>query len=145
MVGRGGSAELPRCPPPVDLRRLGDLMATGVRLWKLKLGRLATEPGLAITVAHFPPGTSKWNRLHGEWNYTIGGRRPPSARKRRPCSVMAHNLARWVSRLGRERHRHRTLSPALPAHTAAHYPLSPQADLAPVRALALRGSASRNR
>ncbi len=34
-----------------------------VRLWKLELARLATEIGLPITVGHFPPGTSKWNRI----------------------------------------------------------------------------------
>jgi len=34
-----------------------------VRLWKLELARLADETGLAITVCHFPPGTSKWNRI----------------------------------------------------------------------------------
>jgi transposase len=33
------------------------------RLWKLELGRLAAESGLTITVCHFPPGTSKWNRI----------------------------------------------------------------------------------
>ena len=119
-----------------------------VRLWKLELGRLAIETGLAITVSHFPPGTSKFNKIehrlfshismnwrgrpltshevvveligatttttgltvhaerdtatypkgvkvsneemasvplkahdfHGEWNYTLGGRRPPRPR-----------------------------------------------------------------
>jgi hypothetical protein len=118
------------------------------RLWKLEIGRLAAQTGLAISVCHFPPGTSKWNRIehrlwsavstnwrgrplvshevvveligattsrtgltvraeldtglyptgievsdeelatvpikphrfHGEWNYTIGGRRPPQPR-----------------------------------------------------------------
>jgi hypothetical protein len=34
-----------------------------VRLWKMELQRLADETGLAITVAHLPPGTSKWNRI----------------------------------------------------------------------------------
>jgi Rhodopirellula transposase DDE domain len=34
-----------------------------VRLWKLELQRLADETGLAITVSHLPPGTSKWNRI----------------------------------------------------------------------------------
>lgn len=34
-----------------------------VRLWKIELQRLADETGLAITVAHLPPGTSKWNRI----------------------------------------------------------------------------------
>ena len=34
-----------------------------VRLWKLELGRLASEIGLSIRVCHFPPGTSKWNKI----------------------------------------------------------------------------------
>jgi transposase len=34
-----------------------------VRLWKRELQALATELGLAITVCHFPPGTSKWNQI----------------------------------------------------------------------------------
>ena len=34
-----------------------------VRLWKLELAQLASDTGLAITVCHFPPGTSKWNRI----------------------------------------------------------------------------------
>jgi hypothetical protein len=33
------------------------------RLWKVELGKLAAETGLAITVGHFPPGTSKWNKV----------------------------------------------------------------------------------
>jgi hypothetical protein len=34
-----------------------------VRLWKREIQRLADETGLAITVAHLPPGTSKWNKI----------------------------------------------------------------------------------
>jgi hypothetical protein len=34
-----------------------------VRLWKTELAGLAAETGLAITVCHFPPGTSKWNKI----------------------------------------------------------------------------------
>ena len=34
-----------------------------VRLWKCELQTLADETRLAITVAHLPPGTSKWNRI----------------------------------------------------------------------------------
>src|SRR6266566_3537546 len=34
-----------------------------VRLWKYELSRLAGEIGLAITVCHLPPGTSKWNKI----------------------------------------------------------------------------------
>ena len=32
------------------------------RVWKSELAALAAETGLAITVCHFPPGTSKWNK-----------------------------------------------------------------------------------
>jgi len=34
-----------------------------VRLWKIELQKLADETGLSITVCHYPPGTSKWNKI----------------------------------------------------------------------------------
>lgn len=34
-----------------------------VRLWKVELQKLADETGLAIKVCHYPPGTSKWNKI----------------------------------------------------------------------------------
>jgi len=34
-----------------------------LRLWKTELQRLADATGLALTVCHFPPGTSKWNKV----------------------------------------------------------------------------------
>ena len=34
-----------------------------VRLWKWELQRLAGQTGLEIAVCHFPPGTSKWNKV----------------------------------------------------------------------------------
>ncbi|MCJ7753846.1 MAG: ISAzo13 family transposase [Thermoanaerobaculales bacterium] len=34
-----------------------------VRLWKIELQKLADETGLAIKVHHYPPGTSKWNKI----------------------------------------------------------------------------------
>jgi DDE family transposase len=33
------------------------------RLWKTELAALAARTGLAITVCHLPPGTSKWNKI----------------------------------------------------------------------------------
>jgi hypothetical protein len=33
------------------------------RLWKTELQRLADDTGLTIHVCHFPPGTSKWNKI----------------------------------------------------------------------------------
>jgi hypothetical protein len=32
-------------------------------VWKAELAALAAEAGLVITVCHFPPGTSKWNKI----------------------------------------------------------------------------------
>jgi len=34
-----------------------------LRLWKLELQKLADQTGLGIAVCHFPPGTSKWNKI----------------------------------------------------------------------------------
>jgi transposase len=34
-----------------------------VRLWKVELQKLADELGLLVQVCHFPPGTSKWNKI----------------------------------------------------------------------------------
>jgi transposase len=33
------------------------------KLWKVELQKLADDTGLAIQVCHFPPGTSKWNKI----------------------------------------------------------------------------------
>jgi hypothetical protein len=34
-----------------------------LRIWKLELQRFADQTGLCISVCHFPPGTSKWNKI----------------------------------------------------------------------------------
>ncbi|MGW8955997.1 ISAzo13 family transposase [Streptomyces sp. NPDC055709] len=49
------------------------------RTWKTELARFATETGLAITVCHLPPGTSKWNRIeHRLFSHiTMNWRRRP--------------------------------------------------------------------
>ena len=40
------------------------------RLWKWELQKFANATGLAITVSHFPPGTSKWNKIeHRMFSY----------------------------------------------------------------------------
>ena len=40
------------------------------RLWKVALQRLADDTGLHISVCHFPPGTSKWNKIeHRMFNH----------------------------------------------------------------------------
>ena len=34
-----------------------------LRLWKFELQKFADETGLPASVCHFPPGTSKWNKI----------------------------------------------------------------------------------
>jgi Rhodopirellula transposase DDE domain len=41
----------------------GGSNSSRTRLWKVELQRLANETGLQIVVCHFPPGTSKWNKI----------------------------------------------------------------------------------
>ena len=41
----------------------GDSNGWRLRLWKWELQRLADQTGLALMVCHFPPGTSKWNKV----------------------------------------------------------------------------------
>jgi hypothetical protein len=41
----------------------GGSNGTRLRLWKWELQRFATRTGLTLTVCHFPPGTSKWNKI----------------------------------------------------------------------------------
>ncbi len=50
-----------------------------VRLWKIELQRFADESNLDITVCHFPPGMSKWNKIeHRMFSYiTINWRGKP--------------------------------------------------------------------
>jgi hypothetical protein len=41
-----------------------------VRLWKLELQKFANEIGFSVRVSHFPPGTSKWNKIeHKMFSY----------------------------------------------------------------------------
>ncbi len=48
----------------------GGSNGTRVRLWKVALQRLADQTGLRISVCHFPPGTSKWNKIeHQMFSY----------------------------------------------------------------------------
>ena len=41
----------------------GGSNGTRVRLWKVELQKLADETGLMLHVHHYPPGTSKWNKI----------------------------------------------------------------------------------
>jgi len=58
-----------------------------VRLWKRDLQGLADEIGLDISVHHFPPGTSKWNKIeHRLFSFlTLNWRATPLSLAVRPC------------------------------------------------------------
>ena len=56
----------PRFPEATKLLITADAGGSNgyrVRAWKAELAKLAAETGLEITVCHYPPGTSKWNRI----------------------------------------------------------------------------------
>ena len=58
-----GSARYPEATRLVITADGGGSNGSRVRLWKRELQRLADELGIEIAVHHFPPGTSKWNRI----------------------------------------------------------------------------------
>jgi transposase len=56
----------PRFPDATELLITADAGGSNgyrVKLWKVELAKLAKETGLIITVCHYPPGTSKWNKI----------------------------------------------------------------------------------
>jgi hypothetical protein len=58
-----GQARYPEARRLVITADCGGSNGVRVRLWKRELQRFANETGLAVTVAHLPSGTSKWNRI----------------------------------------------------------------------------------
>jgi hypothetical protein len=60
-----GAAAYPRARRLLICADAGGSNGYRVRLWKVELAKLAADTGLAITVCHFPPGTSKWNKSSG--------------------------------------------------------------------------------
>lgn len=58
-----GRARFPNATKLLVTADAGGSNGYRVRLWKIELARLAKETGLEITVAHYPPGTLKWNRI----------------------------------------------------------------------------------
>ena len=58
-----GRARYPHATKLLITADCGGSNGVRVRLWKRELQALANELGIAITVCHLPPGTSKWNRI----------------------------------------------------------------------------------
>ena len=60
---RGGQGRYPQAQRLLITADGGGSNGSRLRLWKWELQQLADETGLAISVCHFPPGTSKWNKI----------------------------------------------------------------------------------
>jgi hypothetical protein len=58
-----GQTRYPKATRLVITADCGGSNGNRTRLWKTELQRLADLAGLEITVCHFPPGTSKWNKI----------------------------------------------------------------------------------
>jgi Rhodopirellula transposase DDE domain len=58
-----GSQRFPRAEEILITADGGGSNSSRSRLWKVALQGLADEAGMKLTVCHFPPGTSKWNKV----------------------------------------------------------------------------------
>ena len=58
-----GKPRFPRATRLLITADAGGSNGYRVRAWKKELAALADETGLEITVCHYPPGTSKWNKI----------------------------------------------------------------------------------
>src|SRR5262244_4155711 len=75
-----------------------------VRLWKYELSKMAGETGLAITVCHLPPGTSKWNKIeHRLFSHiTLNWRGQPLTSHEVIVNLIANTTTRQGLRIGVE-------------------------------------------
>ena len=60
---RIGSKDYPQAKEMVVVADGGGSNSSRGRLWKVAVQGLADQIGLTISVCHFPPGTSKWNKI----------------------------------------------------------------------------------
>ena len=60
IMGRPAYGTVPKLLITADA---GGSNGSRLRLWKWELQRFANRTGISITVCHFPPGTSKWNKI----------------------------------------------------------------------------------
>ena len=58
-----GSQTYPEARELLIMADGGGSNSSRTRLWKVALQGVADETGMAISVCHFPPGTSKWNKI----------------------------------------------------------------------------------
>ena len=58
-----GHARYPEAKKLVITADCGGSNGVRIRLWKVELQKLADETGLTLQIHHYPPGTSKWNKI----------------------------------------------------------------------------------
>jgi hypothetical protein len=58
-----GTARFPQATELLITADDGGSNGSRTKLWKTALQQLANKTGLTLTVCHFPPGTSKWNKI----------------------------------------------------------------------------------
>ena len=63
MVAPDGQGGVSGGQAVADHGRRGGSNSSRSRLWKAELQKFADASGLCISVCHFPPGTSKWNKI----------------------------------------------------------------------------------
>lgn len=91
-----GKSRFPTAPELLVFADGGGSNAVRNRLWKRELQRLAIETGLRITVCHFPPGTSKWNKIeHHLFSYiSINWRATPLVSLETVIELISHTTSK---------------------------------------------------
>ena len=91
-----GSARYPHASSLTITADCGGSNGNRTRLWKTELQQLADQTGLAITVCHFPPGTSKWNKIeHRLFSFiSINWRGKPLVSRQTIISLIAATTTR---------------------------------------------------
>jgi hypothetical protein len=107
-----GRAVYPKATDLLITADAGGSNAPRTRLWKRELQRLANETGLRLTVCHYPPGTSKWNKIEHRLfcHITRNWRGRPLETRETVVSLIAATSRRLVEG-GAHAHRPRSLRP----------------------------------
>ena len=104
-----GAAAYPRARRLLITADVGGSNGYRARAWKAGIADLAAQTGLQITVCHFPPGTSKWNKIeHRLFSHiTMNWRgRPLTSHEVIVQAIAATTTAAGLHRARRARPRH---------------------------------------
>ena len=86
-----GSKRYPKAETLTITADCGGSNSYRIRLWKTELQRLADDTGLKVRVMHYPPGTSKWNKIeHRLFSYiSINWRAKPLTSRQTVIDLIA--------------------------------------------------------